>query len=69
MPAIAPFIAPITAFNGILQRDTKDWNTPENISFIPLHAFFQLPVNTPVKNVMIPSNIFKIPDIMPFAEL
>ena len=39
-------------------------NAPEKICTTPFHAVSQSPVNTPVKNVMMPVKISIIPDTM-----
>ena len=62
-PRIQALIALIATLIGALRTPPNVSKIPEKISFTPCHAFFQLPVNTPVMNVIIPLNIFLTPAI------
>ena len=64
MPAIAPFIIEITPFIGILSIPPSPSKISPKIFFTPSQALLQLPVNTPVIKVRIPSNAVSRPLIM-----
>ena len=52
--AKAPLIKPITRLRGPLAIPTKLSQTPLKIDLMPSQALLQSPVNTPVKNVIMP---------------
>ncbi|MNN90306.1 hypothetical protein D3C81_2082340 [compost metagenome] len=60
IPLIAPFISPITAFNGDLAISPRAPNIPLKISLTPCQALLQFPVNTPAMKSIIPPNIVLI---------
>ena len=55
MPLIAIFTMPMIAFSGALATAFRPSKIPPKISFTPVHARSQLPVNTPRMKSMIPS--------------
>ena len=57
IPRIAWLIREITALIGVLNSAPSVSKIPPKMSFTPCHACSQLPVNTPVMKVMIPSKM------------
>ena len=63
MPEIALLISEITTLMGVLNSAPSVSKIPPKMSFTPCQACSQLPVNTPVINVIIPSKMAFTPEI------